>query len=171
MVKLGVRLLKYSYRFAEQIFNSKLELKNELENIVDSACRDLSVLTRPNFNKLLENEFISRHWKSQSPIFPDDIHAYAKLDFFKDRIGVEVQFGHSSFIGIDLLKFQIASYSNLDNIDFGVYICTTKKMQKYLTKKYGHKWDGSLTFEKVINYLPHVKSAIQVPIYVIGIDI
>jgi restriction endonuclease BglII len=30
---------------------------------------------------------------------------------------------------------------------------------------------GSLTFEKVKKYLPHFKSAIQVPIYVLGIDV
>lgn len=168
---MSIRLQKFSYRFAEQIFNSKLELKNELEHIIYDACKDPSVLTRPNFNKLLENNFVSYEWQSQPSIFPDDIPAYAKLDFLKDRVGVEVQFGHPSFIGIDLLKFQIASYSNLDNIDFGVYICTTKKMQNYLSKNFEHKWSGSLTFEKIKNYLPHIKSAIQVPIYVIGIDI
>ena len=38
-------------------------------------------------------------------------------------------------------------------------------------KKYGKNWEGSLSFEKVIRYLPHFKSAIQLPIYVIGIDL
>ncbi len=168
---MSVKLQKYSYRFAEQIFNSKLSLKNEMETIIYSACSDLSALSRPIFNKKLEEEFTKLGWESQASVFPDDVHAYAKLDFLKERVGVEVQFGHASFIGIDLLKFQIASYSNLDNIDFGAYICTTRNMQKYLIKQYNHKWDGSLTYEKVINYLPHIKSAIQVPIYVIGIDI
>jgi len=168
---VGVRLQKFSYRFAEQIFNSKLALKNEMENVILKSCSDLSVLTRPNFNKILEENFVSCGWQSQAAVFPDEVHAYARLDFLKDRVGVEVQFGHASFIGIDLLKFQISSYSNLDNIDFGVYICTTKNLQNHLTSKYNLKWDGSLTFEKVINYLPHIKSAIQVPIYVIGVDI
>jgi hypothetical protein len=36
---------------------------------------------------------------------------------------------------------------------------------------FSQNWDGSLTFEKVKRYLPHFKSAIQVPIYVIGIDV
>ena len=31
--------------------------------------------------------------------------------------------------------------------------------------------EGSLSLEKVIKYLPHFKSAIQVPIYVMGIDL
>ena len=86
-------------------------------------------------------------------------------------VHIKVQFGHASFLGTDLLKFQMASYSNLDLIDFGVYITTTKAMQKFLTNQYGHNWEGSLNFEKVEKYLPYFKSAIQVPIYGIGIDV
>ena len=40
-----------------------------------------------------------------------------------------------------------------------------------MVSEYGQKWNGSLTFEKVQRYLPHFKSAIQVPIFVIGIDL
>ena len=93
------------------------------------------------------------------------------MDFQKDRIGIEVGFTHSSFIGIDLLKFQVASYSVMDNIDVGVYIVTTKEFQKKMKTDFGKDWSGSLSFEKVTKYLPHFKSAIQVPIYVIGIDL
>ena len=168
---MGIRLRKYSYRFAEQIFNSKLDLKNEIKEIIGAVTNDLSVLSRPKFNELLKKEFIDKNWISQPQIFDNDTNAYAKFDFFKDRVGIEVQFGHSSFIGIDLIKFQIASYSNLDKIDFGVYITTTSNFHKYIMNKYNLKWEGSLTYEKVVNYLPHIKSAIQVPIYVIGIDI
>ena len=95
----------------------------------------------------------------------------AKMDFLKERVGVEVGFGHASFIGIDLLKFQVAYYSALDKIDTGVYITTTKNFQKKMKQDYNQKWEGSLPFEKVIRYLPHFKSAIQVPVYVIGIDL
>jgi hypothetical protein len=78
---------------------------------------------------------------------------------------------HASFIGIDLLKFQVSSYSALDKIDVGVYIVTTKEFQKRMTKDFGNNWQGSLSYEKVVTYLPHFKSAVQVPIYVIGIDL
>jgi len=94
-----------------------------------------------------------------------------KFDFLKERIGIEVGFTHSSFIGIDLLKFQVVSYSSLDKIDVGVYIVTTRNIQKKMKKKFNQNWEGSLTFEKVRRYLPHFKSDIQVPIYVIGIDL
>jgi len=43
--------------------------------------------------------------------------------------------------------------------------------QKQLIADHKQNWDGSLTFEKVVRYLPHFKSAIQIPIYVLGIDI
>lgn len=168
---MSVRLKKYSYRFAEQVFNGKIQIKNELEDIIYSATKNLSILSRPEFNKILNAEFERRGWETQPPVFDKEDDAYAKFDFLKDRIGVEVQFGHSSFIGIDLLKFQVASFSNLDTIDFGVYITTTAAFQKELKSKYGLKWDGSLTFEKVVRYLPYIRSAIQVPIYVIGIDV
>ena len=168
---MSIRLKKFSYRYAEEVFNGKLGIKNEMEDILYSVTRDLAKLSRPEFNRLLNDEFSKRGWACQPQVFDSDDDAYARFDFAKDRIGVEVQFGHSSFIGIDLLKFQVASYSNLDSIDFGVYITTTKAFQKYLKSTYDLKWDGSLTFEKVTRYLPHIRSAIQVPIYVIGIDI
>lgn len=93
------------------------------------------------------------------------------MDFLKERVGIEVGFTHSSFLGIDLLEFQVASYSGLDRIDVGVYIVTTREFQKRMKKDYGKTWEGSLSFETVTRYLPHFKSAIQVPIYVIGVDL
>lgn len=167
---MSIRLKKYSYRFAEQVFNSNLALKEEVENILFYTTQDLSILSRPKFNQILRNEFISKNWIDQPQVFNDDTTAYARFDFYKNRIGIEVQFGHPSFIGIDLLKFQVASYANLDKIDFGVYITTTRAFQRYLIHNYNLNWESSLTYEKVSKYLPYIRSAIQVPIYVIGID-
>jgi hypothetical protein len=47
------------------------------------------------------------------------------MDFLNDRVGVEVGFGHSHFVGIDYLKFQVASCSGLNQIDVGAYVMTT----------------------------------------------
>ncbi len=173
---MSVRLEHFSYRFAEQVLNSRLSIKNELEDIIRESTIDLSQLSRPVFNDILKEHFIQKGWISQPDVFGRDTDAYARFDFLKDRVGVEVQFGHPSFVGIDLLKFQIASYSNLDEIDLGVYIVATNNFIKEMPRRFQGvnpevKWNGSLPYEKVIKYLPHVKSAIQVPIYVIGIDL
>jgi hypothetical protein len=71
---------------------------------------------------------------------------------------------------IDLLKFQVSSYSALDKIDVGVYVATTAGFQRSMKTEFKQNWKGSLTFEKIVRYLPHFKSVIQVPICVMGID-
>jgi len=166
-----LRLQKYSFRFAEQVLNSKLDLKQEIEKILTDPRIDVSTLSRPKFNEILNDKFTSKGWESQPPVFDEPSDPSAKMDFLKERIGIEVGFGHASFIGIDLLKFQVASYSGLDKIDVGVYVVTTRNFQNRLRKEFDQNWKGSLSFEKVARYLPHFKSAIQLPIYVLGIDL
>jgi len=160
---------KFSFRFADQVLNSNLSIKNELEETISSLNPAGEELSRPNLNALFKEKLISLGWDDQPAIFEDKDDPAAKLDFFKGRTGVEIQFGHSSFIGIDLLKFQVCSYSAIDTIDVGVYVVTTTEFQKRAKNEHGQKWEGSLKFEKVVKYLPHFKSAIQVPIYVIGL--
>ena len=160
----------FSFRFAEQVLNSRLAIKEEMTQIVTDPSIDVTTLSRPNFNKELRERFVKHGWIDQPPVFNLPDEPEAKMDFMKERIGVEVGFGHASFIGIDLLKFQVGSYSGLDKIDVGVYIVTTQNFQKRMMKEYNQNWEGSLSYEKVVRYLPHFKSAIQVPIYVLGID-
>ena len=166
-----IRLRTFSFRFAEQLLNSRLTLKQEIESILRDSSIVINELSRPRFNEVLNTLFTKQGWTPQPQVFPEPNDPSAKMDFLKDRVGIEVGFGHASFMGIDLLKFQVSSYSALDQIDVGVYICTTRSFQKTMITQYNQKWDGSLTFEKVVKYLPHFKSAIQVPIYLIGIDL
>ena len=111
---------KFSYRFAEEVLNSKLALKKEIEDVLLNSRINISTLSRPNFNELLKDLFVSKGWESQPSVFDEPGDPSARMAFLKERIGIEVSFGHTSFIGIDLLKFQLASYSGLDKIDVGV---------------------------------------------------
>jgi hypothetical protein len=166
-----IRLERFSYRFAEQVLNSKLAIKQEVEAILTSDTIEIGTLSRPVFNKVIRESFVAKGWTDQPHVFGEVDEPGAKMDFLKERVGIEVGFGHASFLGIDLLKFQVSSYSALDQIDVGIYIVTTRRFQKHLSQSHNQNWEGSLTFEKVTRYLPHFKSAIQIPIYVIGIDI
>lgn len=163
-----MRFQTFSYRFAEQVLNSKLATKKEIENIISSIRP--GGYSRPKLNEVFENEFVSRNWQKQPQVFEEITDIAARIDYLKDRVGVEVAFSHSSFIGIDLLKFQTLSYSNLDKIDVGIYITVTNEYRKRLQRKYKEKWSGSTTFEKVCKYLPHFRSAIQVPVFVYGLE-
>lgn len=168
-MKLGLQ--KFSYRFAEQVLNSRLAIKQEIDHILLDPNIDISELSRPYFNEILRRAFIAKGWEDQPAVFDESSDPSARMDFLKERIGIEVGFGHASFLGMDLLKFQVTSYSGMDKLDVGVYIVTTKEFQKKMGNEFGKNWKGSLSFEKVARYLPHFKSAIQVPIYVIGIDL
>jgi hypothetical protein len=166
-----IRLKTFSYRFAEQVLNARLSSKQEIESVLLDPSLDVPSLSRPIFNQELDRRFRGLGWESQPQVFEAASDPAAKLDFLKDRVGMEVEFGHSSFLGIDVLKFQVASYSALDRIDLGVYVVTTNEFQRVMFQENNQKWHGSLSFEKVCRYLPHFKSAIQVPIFVIGLDL
>jgi hypothetical protein len=64
-VVMTVRLEHYSYRFAEQVLNSRLSIKNEIEEVIRLSAIDLSILSRPVFNGILKEHFIERGWVSQ----------------------------------------------------------------------------------------------------------
>ncbi len=170
MAAKKLRLQKFSYRFAEQVLNSKLALKEEIEDVLLGHISDFRSLSRPGFNKLLDEQFVFKGWTRQPPVFDEADDPGAKMDFLKERIGIEVGFGHASFLGIDLLKFQVSSYSALNKIDVGVYITACSGFQKRMMSEFGQNWEGSLSYEKVCRYLPHFKSAIQLPIWVLGIE-
>jgi len=161
----------WSYRFADQVLNSKLALKNELESVIHGVQLPTRTYLRPELNRRFEKLFLDRGWQRQPRVFEDeDVEAeqtvpFTRIDFLKERVGIEVAFSHESFIGLDVLKFQTLSYANLDKIDLGVYICATHALHKAT----GKAFKGSILFEKVQRYLPHFKSAIQVPIWLVGL--
>ncbi len=142
VVEAGARLLgkmtvklrveRFSYRFAEQVLNSKLAIKQEVEGLLTESSIDVASLSRPTFNKVLRERFVGKGWQDQPHVFDDEADPAARMDFLKERVGVEVGFGHASFIDIDLLKFQVSSYSALDRIDVGVYVVTTRRFQQTL---------------------------------------
>ena len=112
--QISLRLHRYSYRFAEQVLNSKLAIKEEIEQVLLESAPELENCSRPGFNKFLDTRFVERGWQSQPSVFDDPSDPGAKMDFLKERVGIEVGFGHASFLGIDVLKFQVSSYSALD---------------------------------------------------------
>ena len=89
--------------------NSKLAIKQEIESILTSDAIEVASLSRPIFNKVLRESFVAKGWIDQPHVFGEGDEPGAKMDFLKERVGIEVGFGHASFIGIDLLKLQVSS--------------------------------------------------------------
>ena len=55
-----LRLQRFSFRFAEQVLNSKLTLKQEIEDILTDRKIEISNLSRPKFNEMLRKSFIAK---------------------------------------------------------------------------------------------------------------
>lgn len=157
----------YSFRFGEQVLNSMLILRKE----IDSATTELPQTAKSSvaMNESIETTLQRHRWLRQPKVLSGEFAKAYRLDFLKDHVGVEVQFGHASFIGIDLLKLHLASYAG--TIDVGVYITMTSQLQKSLIEAGHEKWRGRLTFEKVVDFLElsEAKSAIHVPLLVVGL--
>jgi len=54
---MKLRLQTFSYRFAEQVLNSRLSIKQEVESILNHSSIKIPDLTRPYFNEILDNLF------------------------------------------------------------------------------------------------------------------
>ncbi len=140
------------------MLNSKLAIKQEIDNIPTDFGSDISSLSRPKFNVAIQERFVSKEYDRQPLVFDAPKDPSANMDFLTERIGIEVCFGHPSFIGIDLIKFQADSHSDVDKIDVGIYIVTPRNFQMQMKIDYKQKWRGSLAYEKVVRYLSHLRS-------------
>ena len=158
------RRINYAYRCANAIMNARLATKTEVEDIVDACTRSLNAFSRPALNAAFGAAFLQQGWRRQ-PVVGQRL----RLDFLKDRVGVEVAFTHASFMGGDFLKFEIAANANL--IDVAVYIATTRALQRLVTQQVGHCWGRSASYDRAVELLPSIQSAIHIPIFVIGIDV
>ena len=168
---MELKMKKESYHSAEEILNSKHATKTEIESIVRNPGASVSSLSRPKFNKAVREQFANRGWQHRAVVFDEPEAPRVILDFLKNRVGIKICTSHSTFIGSDLLRFQLASHSSSNKIDVGVYIVTTRNFQKQMLSKHDKTWEGSMTYERVTKYLPYFENEIQVPILVIGIDI
>lgn len=87
------------------------------------------------------------------------------IDFWKNKIGIDVAFNHRSFIGGDLLRLQAgAEIKNMINL--GIYVCGTKNF----LKRVSHDHCSIVSFERVKWYLDNFYSVLTVPVLLIGFE-
>ena len=82
----------FSYRFAEQVLNSKLAIKEEILSVITDPAIDVTILSRPYFIKVLKDSFTKKGWQDRPSVFDDEDDPAAKMDFLKERVGIEVGF-------------------------------------------------------------------------------
>ena len=91
------------------------------------------------------------------------ISSYNQIDFVKDRVAVEVQFGKYAFVAYDLFVKHLAFYVG-DQIDVGIEILPMKSLQSQMSS-------GVAYYEREFyNIVRQGRGVPAVPLVLIGIE-
>ena len=174
---------KYAHRYADIILNSEYTIKNEIDDVLDrltfdnielksreinqekiNAGKKVQKGKQPAINSLIKELFIEKGWEAEKKVFNDSDNDLV-IDFWKNKIGIDVAFNHRSFIGGDLLRLQAgAEIKNMINI--GIYVCGTKNFLKHISNDHS----SIVSFERVKWYLENFYSVLTVPILLVGFE-
>jgi hypothetical protein len=182
----------YSFNCGERVVRSKHpalldEIRSCIAGIDASKCRTKTSKekTMPGatlyspvaMNERFEREFASRGWQ---PVrvrcdYPTSHYvegyrpktlwkgAFREMDFVKQRLGVEVQFGKYSFMVYNVAA-KMTIFKNLNHIDMGVEIVPVKALADEMSS-------GVSYFEQFVWDLENRGvSNIDVPVMILGID-
>jgi hypothetical protein len=151
---------------------------DSLEKITSQeARRNYEELYSPsNMNKAFKAEFNRYGWVHRSVVceYPTEFYtpdyrprtklkrAYRDMDFVKNRVGVEVQFGKYAFMVYNVCA-KMTIFHNLDVIDVGIEIVPMKELTAHMSS-------GISTFEQFVwDLQARGVSNIDIPVLVFGV--
>ena len=184
---------RFSFADGEKIINThykKLlhEVERAIENVDANACktkrsREKTMKGKQLFspralNKLFKTEFLPSGWKNRKVLceysreFYDPNYssgcvvkgAFRDMDFIKDDLGVEVQFGKYAFMVYNVCA-KMTIFRNLGHIKVGIEIVPVKSLAEQMST-------GVYYFEQFVwDLQKRGVSNIDVPVLIIGIDV
>ena len=172
---------KYSDLFqeVEDVINSINALCYKTKQSKEKTMRGRMLFNPTHLNKAFVSVFNSKGWykKRVNCRYSTDYYregyipkggksrnAYREMDFLKDRIGVEVQFGKYAFMVYNVCA-KMTIFHNLKHIDVGIEIVPMKSFAKEMST-------GVSYFEQFVWDLEHRGVAdIDIPVLILGIDV
>ncbi|MGL4593943.1 MAG: BglII/BstYI family type II restriction endonuclease [Thermoguttaceae bacterium] len=183
---------KYSFNNGEKILQSKkfIHLLNEVEWAIQSVCSEQcrtkksTEKTMPGrllyspveLNSLFKKLFTSKNWSNHKEkceyskeYYIDGYQpcptrgAFRDMDFVKERLGVEVQFGKYAFMVYNVCA-KMTIFHNLGIIDAGIEIVPVKRFAENMSTgvSYFEQFAWDLSKRGVSN--------IDIPVLILGID-
>lgn len=146
------------------------------QHAIVSAQRDIvhSGQRAPKGGQTVINGLFKRHlsrdegWLPEPRLFRDPLLKEWKMDFLRDRVGVEVSFNHAEAIAWQFTRLNIAGESDrvLDGsrIDVGVVITATRSLKVWA------RMDSAVgTFDAFHAWLREMKPILPIPILLVGL--
>jgi hypothetical protein len=187
MIIAGMYSFKGGREIVEKQYRGLLEEVKQVISAVDSESHRTKVskektmpgkmLYNPrSLNAAIKREFVGRGWDKYRVVcdYSDEyytpgyhspqagISAYREMDFIKNRLGVEVQFGKYAFMVYNVCA-KMTIFHNLDMIDAGVEIVPVKAFAKVMST-------GVSYFEQFVWDLTQRGVAdIDIPVLILGI--
>lgn len=146
----------------------------------EKTMRDRILYSPPALNEAFKEQFIARGWINYKVIaeYSKDYYVpgytpparsrresvpFREMDFVKNKLGVEVQFGKYSFMVYNVCA-KMTIFAKLDAIDCGVEIVPVKAFAEEMST-------GVSYFEQFVWDLEHRGiSDIDIPVLILGID-
>lgn len=177
----------YNFRHAEAVLKTK-GAWDELHGVVSGLTRDDILAAQDQLaskrksapagaqsaiNLAFKERLKFLQWQNELILFPqsesDEVQRAWRMDFLKEKIGVEVSFNHAEAMAWTLIRLDIAAQSTEvakeSQIDVGVAIFPTSQL-----KKWGRMDNAVGTYERAILWLDLMKPVVTTPILLIGID-
>ncbi|HVO72261.1 MAG TPA: BglII/BstYI family type II restriction endonuclease [Aggregatilineaceae bacterium] len=181
----------YSFKRGKEVIESDFAAElNEIQRIISmvdaSACLTKTsaektmpgkVLYSPGaLNRAFDTEFEARKWRRERVLceYPTEFYvpgyessassqgAFREMDFVKNRVGVEVQFGKYAFMVYNVCA-KMTICHNMDVIDVGVEIVPVKDLADNMST-------GVSYFEQFVWDLEHRGVAdIEIPVLILGV--
>lgn len=122
-------------------------------------------------NHYFDDKLCALSWRPQPHLFGSgrpDLRRW-KMDFIKNRIGVEISFNHAEAIPWIFSRLNIAGESESvqapSKIDVGIAVFATESLKRWA------KMDSAVgTFELAQAWLSEMRPILPIPIIVVGLD-
>ena len=159
----GLELLKLRYPYLHNEICTILttEVSEPTKISKEKGKQGKLVWSGPAFNRPLEESFKRLSWEKNR--FDLGNNRSVEIDFYKGRVGLEVQFGKYAFVAHNLFAKYLALYTGRI-INVGIEILPTKVMQKEMSSGIAY-YEGELH-----NILRHGRTNPPVPLVLIGLE-
>lgn len=167
-----------------RIQENNIKEVSEVFSILDSITEDEIMEVHKGFlgrtksiskalSSLIDEKFVHTKWEKSKLIFNDDRQEYRTerwtLDYFKNRVSVELAFNHEEGTSWNIIKGILANKSNNIRkntyIDYTIIITATNDLMRT------GGFDTAIgTYEKYIKYLIAFDEIVKYPIILIGLN-